>query len=79
MEPGEDKRASHASASIMVRDIEETGGGPMACRSVSSFVSRDVGLWPCDAAAIDAASNLYSGVGAPPSAGNSTKLSSSEH
>jgi hypothetical protein len=36
----------------------------MACRSVSSFVSRDVGLWPCDAAAIHAASNLYSPVGA---------------
>ena len=50
----------------------------MACRSVSSFVSHDLGLWPCDAAAIHAASNLYSGW-APPPAVNSTKLSSSEH
>jgi hypothetical protein len=38
----------------------------MACRSVSSFMSRDVGLWACDAAANRAASNLYSGVGAAP-------------
>ena len=36
----------------------------MACRSVSSFVIRDLGLWPCDAAAIHAASNLCSGMGA---------------
>ena len=64
MEPGEDKRGLNASASTLVRDIEETGGGPMACRSVSSFVSRDVGLWSCDAAAVHAASNLYSAVGA---------------
>jgi hypothetical protein len=36
----------------------------MACRGVSSFVVRDLDLWPCDAAAIHAASNLYSGMGA---------------
>jgi hypothetical protein len=50
----------------------------MACRGVSSFVIRDLDLWPCDAAAIHAASNLYSGMGAA-SAVNPTKLSSSEH
>ena len=38
----------------------------MACRSVSSFVSHDLGLGPCDAAAIHAASNLYSGGRRPP-------------
>jgi hypothetical protein len=43
----------------------------MACRSVSSFASRDLGSWPRDAAAIRAASNLYSGRGRSPV--NSTK------
>jgi hypothetical protein len=44
MEPGEDKRPAQRQRLKRGSRLEETGGGPMACRSVSSFVSRDVGF-----------------------------------